>query len=202
MGGTFLRRTHGLLTINRIFFHRKMLLSVPRGSGSPFGRASRPALALPGFARAACRAGSLRRGGFALRGRGGADIRPNSGAPLARCDPGFGGSSNGRTADSDSACLGSNPSPPATLSLSNSSKMYVARGGMPVGPAGAVVRRGCGPWHAQPECVGCETRGGGCPCCVALAMRGQWMHQGRLSRSVADRGASVSTVRHCPPRRT
>jgi len=31
-----------------------------------------------------------------------------------------------------------NPSPPATLSLSNSSKMYVARGGMPVGPAGAV----------------------------------------------------------------
>jgi hypothetical protein len=30
-----------------------------------------------------------------------------------RCgDPG--GSSNGRTADSDSACLGSNPSPPAT----------------------------------------------------------------------------------------
>ncbi len=27
---------------------------------------------------------------------------------------GFGGSSNGRTADSDSACLGSNPSPPAS----------------------------------------------------------------------------------------
>ena len=30
-------------------------------------------------------------------------------------DPGIGGSSNGRTADSDSACLGSNPSPPANL---------------------------------------------------------------------------------------
>ena len=29
---------------------------------------------------------------------------------------GLGGSSNGRTADSDSACLGSNPSPPATQS--------------------------------------------------------------------------------------
>ena len=28
---------------------------------------------------------------------------------------GLGGSSNGRTADSDSACLGSNPSPPATV---------------------------------------------------------------------------------------
>ena len=33
---------------------------------------------------------------------------------FARRDPGFGGSSNGRTADSDFACLGSNPSPPAT----------------------------------------------------------------------------------------
>ena len=31
----------------------------------------------------------------------------------AAADPGIGGSSNGRTADSDSACLGSNPSPPA-----------------------------------------------------------------------------------------
>ncbi len=28
---------------------------------------------------------------------------------------GLGGSSNGRTANSDSACLGSNPSPPATI---------------------------------------------------------------------------------------
>ena len=33
----------------------------------------------------------------------------------AASDPGIGGSSNGRTADSDSACLGSNPSPPANF---------------------------------------------------------------------------------------
>ena len=32
---------------------------------------------------------------------------------MCPADPEFGGSSNGRTADSDSACLGSNPSPPA-----------------------------------------------------------------------------------------
>ena len=39
---------------------------------------------------------------------------PRSGDALRSPGPGFGGSSNGRTADSDSACLGSNPSPPAT----------------------------------------------------------------------------------------
>ena len=39
---------------------------------------------------------------------------PRSGGPCCPPDPGDGGSSNGRTADSDSACLGSNPSPPAS----------------------------------------------------------------------------------------
>lgn len=39
---------------------------------------------------------------------------PRSGDAPRSPGPGFGGSSNGRTADSDSACLGSNPSPPAT----------------------------------------------------------------------------------------
>src|SRR5690606_21904810 len=50
------------------------------------------------------------------RTRRGADFnRPEAARiPRTRRDPGFGGSSNGRTADSDSACLGSNPSPPAT----------------------------------------------------------------------------------------
>src|SRR4029079_4453958 len=38
---------------------------------------------------------------------------------LGSPDPGNGGSSNGKTADSDSACLGSNPSPPATQSCLN-----------------------------------------------------------------------------------
>ncbi len=42
----------------------------------------------------------------------------------AHVPPGVGGSSNGRTADSDSACLGSNPSPPA-----NSQRYYGASGG-------------------------------------------------------------------------
>ena len=43
-------------------------------------------------------------------------LRARSSFPLALHAPirsGIGGSSNGRTADSDSACLGSNPSPPA-----------------------------------------------------------------------------------------
>ena len=39
--------------------------------------------------------------------------RPSCDGRLCPSDPGIGGSSNGRTADSDSACLGSNPSPPA-----------------------------------------------------------------------------------------
>ena len=44
--------------------------------------------------------------------------------PVCRSGTVLGGSSNGRTADSDSACLGSNPSPPANKirDLANASK--------------------------------------------------------------------------------
>ena len=42
------------------------------------------------------------------------------GAPMPRrSSPADGGSSNGRTADSDSASLGSNPSPPATIQIND-----------------------------------------------------------------------------------
>lgn len=82
------------------------------------------------------------------RARSGARLRSNNRHPKASLKgppgwskravpkgffPGFGGSSNGRTADSDSACLGSNPSPPANF---KSHRLDISeshlRGGWPV----------------------------------------------------------------------
>src|SRR5258706_5020833 len=56
---------------------------------------------------------------------------------VAPYDPG--GSSNGRTADSDSACLGSNPSPPASLPGLYLSMTY----------SGRMFKSGCHKWGAS-----------------------------------------------------
>ena len=54
------------------------------------------------------------------------ETRPSLGQmSIAIASQDFGGSSNGRTADSDSASLGSNPSPPAIL---RRAKLYLTLG--------------------------------------------------------------------------
>jgi hypothetical protein len=45
-------------------------------------------------------------------------------------DPSLGGSSNGRTADSDSASLGSNPSPPANKIKELSTQWQISKSGV------------------------------------------------------------------------
>lgn len=69
----------------------------------------------PGFARLKRTIGKRSRIASArLQMPGPAAMTRAPATPEGSPGPGFGGSSNGRTADSDSACLGSNPSPPAT----------------------------------------------------------------------------------------